>query len=145
MASASGEPVSSGAGCFSTSWRSCVRKLGPSTGVCTERTGISIEDGPDSAGATAFGMFLLVLGRLSLRAGSAWSRSAVLSRGEAGEPVTDLRFLLGGACAWGSSARALSSAFHARSSSCDSGEWTAARFLRSSKVEAVSLKRFAPL
>jgi hypothetical protein len=89
-------------------------------------------------------MFLLVLGRLSLRAGSAWSRSARLSRGEAGEAVADLRFLLGGACASGSSARALSRAFQALSSSRDSGEWTAARFLLSSKVGAVSLNRFAP-
>lgn len=98
-----------------------MRKLGPSVGLCIGRTGTSIVDGPGSASVGSV-MFLLVLGRLSLRGGSACSRSAVLSRGEAGEAVADLRFLLGGRCASGSSARALSSAFHARSSSCDSGE-----------------------
>lgn len=120
-----------------------MRKLGPSTGFCTGRTGTSMVDGPDSVAATSV-IFLLVLGRLSLRGGSTCSRSAVLSRGEAGDAVADLRFLLGGLCASGSSARALSRAFQARNSSCDSGEWAAARFLLSSKVGAVSLKRFAP-
>jgi hypothetical protein len=94
-------------------------KLGPS--ACALRTGTSKVEGPGS-GTTASIIFLLVLGRLSLRGGSAWSRSELLARGEAGEAVADLRFLLGGLCASGSSARALSRAFQARSSSCDSGE-----------------------
>lgn len=79
------DPASSGIGCFSTSVSRAVRKLGPSAARCIA----CVEDSATEPLSGRNVLFLLVLGRLSLRSGEG-SRSF----GDAGEVVVDLRFLL---------------------------------------------------